>query len=130
MTSQKKTFLFKEFFSMASKPITIRWIKIDSQPDEKIMYSIELQTIFYKYQNKNHKINTNFVSLGLRPLKAYKTVFNLLFFHFDICGKLSIIRCDKYTYIIKECNFLLKYFDNLVFLFYMLSKLTYILILH
>ena len=26
------------------------------------MYSIKLQTIFYKYQNKNHKINTSFVS--------------------------------------------------------------------
>ena len=26
------------------------------------MYSIELQTVFYEYQNKNHKINTSFVS--------------------------------------------------------------------
>ncbi len=45
------------------------------------MYSIELQTVFYEYQNKNHKINTS---------------FNLKIFHFDIRGKLSIIRCDKY----------------------------------
>ena len=45
------------------------------------MYSIELQTVFYEYQNKNHKI---------------KTGFNLKIFHFDIRGKLSILRCDKY----------------------------------
>ncbi len=44
------------------------------------MYSIELQTVFYEYQNKNHKI---------------KTGFKLKIFHFDIRGKLSIIRCDK-----------------------------------
>ncbi len=46
------------------------------------MYSIELQTVFYEYQNKNHKND--------------KTGFNLKIFHFDIRGKLSIIRCDKY----------------------------------
>ncbi len=44
------------------------------------MYSIGLQTILYKYQNKNHKID------GFKPI----------IFHFDIRGKLSIIRCDKY----------------------------------
>ena len=37
------------------------------------MYSIDLQTVFYEYQNKNLKI-----------------------LHFEIRGKLSIIRCDKY----------------------------------
>ncbi len=46
------------------------------------MYSIELQTVFYEYQNKNHKINSSFVSHDIC--------------HFDIRGKLSIIRCDKY----------------------------------
>ncbi len=60
------------------------------------MYSIELQTVFYKYQNKNHKIKPSFVSPGLRPLAADKTDLNLKIFHFDIRGKLSIIRCDKY----------------------------------
>ncbi len=60
------------------------------------MYSIELQTVFYEYQNKNHKIKTKFCQTGLRPLAADKTGFNLKFFHFDIRGKLSIIRCDKY----------------------------------
>ncbi len=39
------------------------------------MYSIELQTM---------------------PLAADKTGFHLKIFHFDIRGKLSIIRCDKY----------------------------------
>ena len=47
---------------MASKPITIRWIRTGSKPDWKIMYSIELHTIFYEYQNKNHKINTILVN--------------------------------------------------------------------
>ncbi len=60
------------------------------------MYSIELQTIFYEYQNKNPKINASFVSPGLRPLTADKTGFNLIIFTFNIRGKLSIIRCDKY----------------------------------
>ena len=62
---------------MASKPITIRWIGTGSQPDWKILYSIELQTVFYEYQNKNLKINTSVVSLGLRPLGANNMVLNL-----------------------------------------------------
>ncbi len=63
---------------MALKPVNIRWFRTGSQPDGKIMYRIELQTIFYEYQNKN------------------KTGFNRIIFHFDIRGKQSIIRCDKY----------------------------------
>ncbi len=43
---------------MALKPVNIRWFRTGSQLDGKIMYRIELQTIFYEYQNKNHKINT------------------------------------------------------------------------
>ncbi len=54
------------------------------------MYSIELQTVFYEHQNKNHKIKTQFC----QPRGAEG--FNLKIFHFDIRGKLSIIRCDKY----------------------------------
>ena len=46
------------------------------------MYSIELQFFFTK----------------LRPLKADKTGFNLIIFYFNIRGKLSIIRCDKYIF--------------------------------
>ena len=68
------------------------------------MYSIELQTVFYEYQNKNHKINTSFVSPGLRPLAADKTGFNLN--RFDIRGKLSIIRCDKYILLFPYPKFL------------------------
>ncbi len=64
------------FSSMASKPITIRWIRTGSKTDWKIMYSIELQTIFYEYQNKNHKINTSVLSPGLRPLGAKITGFH------------------------------------------------------
>ena len=46
-----------------------------------------LQIIFHKYQNKNYKFITSFVN---RPLEANKTGFNLIFFQFDIRGKLSI----------------------------------------
>ena len=45
---------------------------------------------------KNHKIDTSFVSTALWPLGANKTGVNLIIVHFDIRGKLSIIRCDKY----------------------------------
>ena len=62
---------------MALKPITIHLIRTGFQPDGKIMYRIELQTIFYEYQNKNHKISTSFVSTSLRPLGAYKLVLIL-----------------------------------------------------
>ena len=41
-------------------------------------------------------MNTSFVSPSLRPPGANKTGFNLLIFHFNIRGKLSIIRCDEY----------------------------------
>ncbi len=44
---------------------------------------------------KNYKINTSFVSQGLWPLEANKTVCNLIIFHVNIHGKLSMIRCDK-----------------------------------
>ncbi len=102
---------------MASKPITIRWTLAGSQPDWKIMFSIELQAIFYDYQNKNHKINTRFVSLGLRPLGADKTGFNRLIFHSDICGKLSIMRCDKcilHRYLFYEIRSMTHYALNLI----------------
>ena len=52
-------------FNMASKPINIRWIWTGFQPYWRIMYSIVLETIFHKYSNKNHKINTSFVNPGL-----------------------------------------------------------------
>ena len=41
-----------------------------------------------------------------RAFGAKKTGFNLIIFHFDIRGKLFIIRCDKYIYII-ECYVLI-----------------------
>ncbi len=69
------------------------------------MYSIELQTIFYEYQNKNPKINISFLRPGLRSLRADKTGFNLIIFHFNIRGKLSIIRCDKYILNIQFLTF-------------------------
>ncbi len=44
---------------MALKPVNTRWFRTGSQPDGKIMYRIELQTIFYEYQTKNRKIETD-----------------------------------------------------------------------
>ncbi len=63
------------------------------------MYGIELKTIFYEYQNKNHKMNTSMVSLSLWPLGANKTDFNIIIFQFDICRLLSIVRCDRYIFV-------------------------------
>ena len=58
--------------SMASKPINIRWIRTDSQPYWKIMYSIVLQTIFHEYLNKNHKIKLlNSVQMHFVKLPLY-----------------------------------------------------------
>ncbi len=64
-----------------------------------------------KLKIKNHKIITRFVSPGLRPLGAVKTGFNRIFFYFDIQGKLSIIRCDKYIFLIwhSKKNYIMNY---------------------
>ncbi len=79
--------------SMASKPINNRWFRTGSQPDWKIMYSIELQTIFYEYQNENHKNKTKPVLLA--RAFGYSRLTKLITFHFDIQEKLAIIRCKK-----------------------------------
>ena len=60
---------------MASKPMNIRWIRTGSQ-----VYSNILQTILHEYLNKNHKLNTSFVSVGFQPLWFNKTGFNLIIF--------------------------------------------------
>ena len=52
------------------------------------MYNIVLlKTIFYEYQNKNHKINTSFIiwSFGLN-----ETGIDFMTFHFYVRGKLSL----------------------------------------
>ena len=55
----------------------------------------------YLYNHKKFKIIKRYLVLKqtlilkLRLLGANKTGFNLLIFHFNIHGKLSIIRCDK-----------------------------------
>ena len=75
-----KIHMKNDFYSMALKPINIRWIRTGSQQYFKIMYSIVLQTIFIVSENENHKIITSFVSLGLQPLGATNTGFNLIDF--------------------------------------------------
>ena len=66
---------------MASKPINSRWIKTGSRPYQKIIHSTELQTIFYEH-NINDKINTSFVSPGLRPIWANLKGFSSYIFLF------------------------------------------------
>ena len=58
--------------SMASKPINIRWIRTGS--------ILKNQTILHELLNKNHKINTSFVSP--EGPKAKKTGFKLIIFNF------------------------------------------------
>ena len=84
------------FFSMASKPINICSIRTGCQPYWKITYSIVLQTIFHSsIQIKILKLIPILVAFdfGLSWLKQQVSI--LIIFHFDIRGKLSIIRCDK-----------------------------------
>ncbi len=81
--------LWNRFLSAGFEPVL-------SQTEKLIMYSILLHTIFYEYQNKNNEIYNSFVNPGLQPLGPNKTCFNLIIFHLDIHGNLSIIRCAKY----------------------------------
>ena len=53
---------------------------------------------FPRIMKQNHKITPTFVIPGLRLLGASKTGFNLIFFHFNICRKLSIIRCYSFDH--------------------------------
>ena len=78
---------------MSAKLTNIRWIGTGSQPCSKNMYSFVLQTNFHEIEN--NKINTSLVNQGLRPLGANRTGVNLIIFHFNIYGKLSLIQCDK-----------------------------------
>ena len=61
------------------------------------MYIVAIQTIFLQKIKSNHTIDSNFVSMGLKPLEANKTANNnLMVFTSTIRGVLSIIQCDKY----------------------------------
>ncbi len=57
------------------------------------------------FLDKNIIINFPVWLRCLRPLAADKTGFNLKIFHFDIRGKMSIIRCDKYILSYKIVTF-------------------------
>ena len=89
---------------MCLLPITCRLLEIWRKKVHLLIYWCNyISSIASNYKqfstnikNKNPKIDTSFVRPGLRPLRADKTGFNLIIFHFNIRGKLSIIRCDKY----------------------------------
>ena len=53
-------FLEIYIFSIAFKPINIRWITSGSQSYWKIMYGIVLYPVFYDYKRYTHKIKTRF----------------------------------------------------------------------
>ena len=54
-----------------------------------------IRNSFPRISNINHKIKTNFLSLGLRSSGDNKTDFNLIILHFNIRRKLFVTRCDK-----------------------------------
>ena len=61
------------------------------------MYSVILQTIFNKYQDKNNKIDTSLVSRDFGSTGTIKLIL-IIIFHFNIRGKLSKIRCYSILY--------------------------------
>ncbi len=85
--------------SMALKPVDIRWFRTGSQPDWKNMYSIELQTI-----SRNIKIKIIQLIPVLSAPRSRRPGLNRIIFHFDIPGKLFIIRCDRYIFLFKGWN--------------------------
>ncbi len=50
------------------------------------------------------------LTFGLRPLEANKT--DLIFFYFDIRGKMSILQCDKYILQFKYITLTIKLLRN------------------
>ncbi len=64
---------------MVLNQVNIRWLRAGSKEDCKIMNSIELQTIFYEYQNKS-AINIYYPTFqGKSTTKMYShNVDNLL----------------------------------------------------
>ena len=48
-----------------------------------------VKTIFHDYQNKNHRTNTSFVSLGLLPIEANKTGFNPRIAVYNVMQKIT-----------------------------------------
>ena len=75
---------------MASKPITICWIRTGSQPDGKIMYSIELYTISYEYQNKIIRLNQFFLPRGAEH-RANETGNNFMIFILIFVGNCLLL---------------------------------------
>ena len=73
--------------------------KLISAGLEPVLSHIE-KNVYHRFNKqffRNNKIknNTSFVSLVLWPLGAKKPSCYLIFYHFNICEKLSILRCDK-----------------------------------
>ena len=65
-----------------------------SNNENSYVYSIVLQTIFHEYF-KIINYCQFFFNSGLRPFGANMNGFYITISHFDICEKLSIIRCDN-----------------------------------
>ena len=77
---------------MASKPINIRWIRTGLHPYEKIMSSIVLYPVFYKYKMYNHKIKTILYLYILYQRKVYNK--NPEFYVVLLFRKLFILKAD------------------------------------
>ena len=71
-------------------------LELDSHTNQN--KGLDLRTL---HKSLDHHLHTPHY-IALRPLTADKTGSNLKIFPFDIRGKLSIIRCDKYIlYVLK-----------------------------
>ena len=82
------------FASMATKPSNIHMIRTGSQSSERLCiasYCRQFSSIIKNY----HTFNSSFIGINLRPLGANKTGYILINFHFNIRGKLSILRWYK-----------------------------------
>ena len=85
----------KIFYSIASKPFNISWIRTGSQP-YLILYCIVLQQNSTNIKIKIIKSIPVLLDLASGSSKvAYKIGFNSICFYLNIRRKLSIIRCDK-----------------------------------
>ena len=81
--------MYKNLSSMASNP---NWSQT-----EKSCIASNYNQFSTNIKIKIMKLIPVFLSWAFdRPLGAKITGFNLIIFHFDIRGKLSVIRCDKY----------------------------------
>ena len=91
---RKYGILWKIFSSMALKPINIRWIKIGIRQYWKSCIASYYRQFFKNIKIKIIKSILLLLARAFGPSGITKLVLISHFFHFNIHGKLSIIRCN------------------------------------